>query len=102
VRSIPESELAWVLADYEAKQEEAPERVKAQPEACEGELMSEAEVEQFIYDGLMTLRLLQQKQSQAFEKVRASFEADMKFLVVIGRLDADDYNELIKPRNYQL
>ena len=102
MKIVPKSELAWVLADYLARGEEPPERILAQPQACEGELMSDEEIEQFIIDGLMTLRLLQEKQSAVFEKVRVSFEADMKFLVVIGRLGADDYNELIKAENYSL
>ena len=102
MRPVPDSELAWVLADYVAKGEDPPARIELKPDACEGELMSDAEVEGYIYDGIMALRVMNQANSKRFAEVRAFFLADLLFLVEIGRLDEDDYNELLREENYRL
>lgn len=100
--AVPKSELAWVLADYVTQGEEPPARLAQRPEACEGELMTDAEVETYIYDGIMALRVMNQANSRRFSEVRDYFIADLAFLVEIGRLDEDDYNELLREENYRL
>lgn len=102
MRALPKSELEWTLAEYQAEGQEAPDRILEQPSACEGELMSDAEIEDHINDSIMTLRLLDQKGSAHFERVQDIFFADLAFLYRIGRLAADDYNELIKAKHYHL
>lgn len=93
------SELTWTLAEYEEAGREAPESVASTPEMCEGDLMSNEEVEAFIKDSVATLRLLHDKQSPRYEAVVEIFMADMQALVELGRLEEDEYNELIAPSN---
>ncbi len=97
---MTEAELSWKLKDYLEKGQEPPERLIALPLACEGELMSDEEIEQYILDGVSTLKVLKDHGSARFEQVQSYFFADLKFLVSIDRLASEDYTELIKPENY--
>ncbi|HSH31826.1 MAG TPA: hypothetical protein VK963_04145, partial [Candidatus Saccharimonadales bacterium] len=51
-------ELAWSLSDYQAHEQEAPDRLHDQPLACECELMTEDEIEQYCRYGIATLMIL--------------------------------------------
>lgn len=93
------SELLWTLADYEREGREAPPSVTSTPELCEGDLMNNDEVEAFIKDSVATLRLLHDKESPQYDHVIEIFKADMRALVELGRLEDDEYNELIAPSN---
>ncbi len=93
------SELAWTLTDYEAAGVEAPESVKSTPELCEGDLMTNEEVEELIKHSVATLRILWDKKSPRYEEVVGVFKNDMLALVQLGRLEEDEYNELIDPSN---
>lgn len=93
-------ELAWTLQDYLDRKQEPPLRLESSPESCEGLLMSDDEVLEYVSDGIRTLSILKDQGSQRFEPVRAAFFADLEFLVLIDRLDVDDYNDIIKPENY--
>ena len=93
------SELTWTLSDYQAADREAPESITSNPELCEGDLMNNEEVADFIKDSIATLRILSDKQSPRYNEVLAIFHADMLALVQLGRLEEDEYNELIAPSN---
>ena len=93
------SELLWTLADYEREGREAPPSVTSTPELCEEDLMNNDEVEAFIKDSVATLRLLHDKESPQYDHVIEIFKADMRALVELGRLEDDEYNELIAPSN---
>ncbi|HEY6736474.1 MAG TPA: hypothetical protein VI322_02030 [Candidatus Saccharimonadia bacterium] len=95
----PTSELAWLLADYRAAGVDAPARVVAHPDMSEGELMSDEEIEEFIKDSVATLRILSDKQSAQFDRVAGIFRADMAYLVTLGRLEEDEYNDLTNTTN---
>ena len=97
----PASELAWVAADYVAAGQEPPERLLSNPTSCEGEVMSDAEIEQFISDGIGVLMVLRDKRSPRLEAVWHSWLADLEFLLAIGRIERDQYNELIDETGYQ-
>lgn len=96
---MKKSELAWTLADYQAAGADAPEAIKSNPELCEGDLMTNDEVAELIKDSIATLRLLHDKQSPRYDDVVKIFNADMLALVQLGRLEEDEYNELIAPSN---
>jgi hypothetical protein len=93
------SELLWTLADYAQAGREAPPSVTSTPDMCEGDLMSNDEVEAFIKDSVATLRLLHDKESPRYDHVVGIFNIDMLALVELGRLEEDEYNELIAPSN---
>lgn len=95
----PESELAWVLADYREAGVEAPARCVSNPELTEGEMMSADEVEEFIKDSIATLRILADRHSPRLDEVTASYKADLAYLVEVGSLGEDDYNELVHSDN---
>lgn len=100
-KSQPISELAWRLADYETagRADEAPPELTSNPELTEGEMMSTDDVEAFIKDSVATLRILSDKASPRYDEVAAIFRADISYLVEVGQIDADDYNELTDPSN---
>ncbi len=98
---LPTSELAWKLADYHAAGEEAPIRVRELPDACEGELMSEEELEEYLRDGIATILILRDKGSDRAESVHQAFLNDAAFLLSIGRLPEDEYNELKDLESYR-
>jgi len=98
---MADAELSWKLQDYLDRKQEAPERLIANPERCEGELMSEDEIEEYINDAMRALMVMSEQGSERLEQVRSDFFADLEFLVSIDRLAADDYAEIIKPENYE-
>ena len=88
------SELAWTLADYQAAGVEPPARCFSNPELTEGEMMTAEEVEEYIKDSLATLRILADKSSPRLEAVLQSYRADLAYLMRVGTLGEDDYNDL--------
>ncbi len=97
--SQPTSELAWKLADYRAAGAEPPARCVSHPDLTEGEMMTAEEVEEFIKDYMATLRILADKQSRRYETVLATYKADLAYLVEVGSLGQDDYNDLTHESN---
>ncbi|MBW3538261.1 hypothetical protein KY386_02085 [Candidatus Parcubacteria bacterium] len=96
------AELAWQLSDYVARQLEPPERLQALPLACEGELMTDDEIDGYCRDAVATLMILRDKGSPRAQSVHAAFVADLGFLLSIGRLSLDDYNNLINDATFEL
>jgi hypothetical protein len=96
---MAKSELTWTLEDYQAAGIEAPEQIRANPGLCEGDLMSNDEVGEFIKDSIATLRILSDKDSPRYDEVEGIFLADMLSLVQLGRLGEDEYTELTDPSN---
>lgn len=97
----PKSELAWKLADYRRQGQEAPGRVVSNPQSTEGEMMGEEELEQYLADSVQTVMILRDRNSQRAEEVWLIFVADLDYLLSIGRIDDDQYNELTDEQNYQ-
>lgn len=97
---MSDAELSWKLQDYLDRNQEPPERVIANPLQCEGEMMSDEEVEDYIAESLKALMVMNDHVSPRFKQVQSYFFADLKFLVSIDRVAAEDYTELIKPENY--
>lgn len=96
----PKSELAWTLADYQREGQEAPGRVESNPAKTEGEMMSEDELEQHLSDSVQTVMILRDKNSERAEQVWGIFKDDLDYLLSIGRIDDDQYNELTDEQNY--
>ncbi len=97
----PKSELAWILDDYLAVGDEPPARIVAAPVLCEGRLMTDDEVGQYIKDGIATIMILRDKGSDRTEAVHKTFMDDAAFLLSLGRLTQDEYNELIDLESYR-
>ena len=95
----PTSELLWRLEDYRKAGHEAPARVVDNPQLCEGDLMLQDEVDEFIKDSVATLRILSDKDSPRYDDVAATYFADLAALLKLGRIDEDEYNELIDAQN---
>src|SRR5437879_994358 len=91
----PKSELAWRLADYEAAGVEAPARIASNPERTEGEMMTAEEIEEFIKDSIATLRILADKGSDRLAMLTEQYIADLTYLLKVGSLDEDEYNDLV-------
>ncbi len=91
---MKKSELAWNLADYRAAKIDPPARIISNPDLSEGEMMSADEVAEFIKDSIATIRILADKRSSRAEALIDAFETDLGYLVSVGSLDEDDYNEL--------
>lgn len=97
----PKSELAWQLTDYQREGVEAPGRVASNPELTEGEMMGEEELEQYLSDSVQTVMILRDKNSERAEEIWQIFVADLDYLLSIGRIDDDQYNELTNSENYR-
>lgn len=95
------SELSWTLDDYIKNGDEPPERVKAKPDSCEANLMSDEEVVTFIDDSLVTLMVLKDKQSPATERTRKYFLADLVCLHKAGRIKQSNYEMILKMEEEQ-
>lgn len=95
----PHSELSWTLADYQAAGQEPPARVVSHPESTEGEMMSDGELEEYLKDSIATCRILLDKRSPRYDDLVANYVADLSYLLSIGRIGEDDYNELTDPDN---
>ena len=93
------SELLWHLSDYEAADTPAPEIVRTNPQLCEGDLMTQAEVDEFIKDSIATLRILADKASPRYLELVQTFRLDLAALLQLGRIGEDEYNGLIEDTN---
>jgi hypothetical protein len=93
------SELSWHLADYQAAGVEPPPRCVSNPDLTEGQMMTVAEVEEFIKDSIATLRILSDKKSDRLQSLTDDYKADLAYLVEVGTLEQDDYNDLVHPDN---
>ena len=93
------SELSWKLADYIASGSEPPARIISNPQQTEGEMMSEDEIEEYIKDSIATCRILLDKRSPRYEDLVANYVADLTYLLSLGRISEEDYNELTEPDN---
>lgn len=94
------SVLSWTLQEYQQNNEEAPDRVIENPAMCEGDLMTDEEIDEYLHDSVATIKVLTQSGSAKAEKLTEMYIADLEFLVLLGRLDASDYNEMSKPENF--
>ena len=95
------SELSWNLDDYKERGEEPPDIILANSDSCEGQLMTDEEVDQYVADAVATLKVLQDKGSDRFEAVHSDFIADLDFLVSIGRIDPEIYVEMSKLETFE-
>jgi hypothetical protein len=93
------SELSWKLADFKAAGVEPPPRCVSNPELTEGQMMTADEVEEFIKNSIATLRILADKKSEHLTTITNNYQADLAYLVEVGSLDQDDYNDLVHPDN---
>ena len=93
------SGLAWTSADYKEAGQEVPPQLATNPELTEGLLMDADETAEFIKDSIATLRILSDKGSDRYKVLEATFFADLKYLLSIGQIDEDDYNDLIQADN---
>jgi hypothetical protein len=97
--TTPISELSWRLSDYRTAEVEPPGRIISNPERTEGEMMTDDEIEEFIKDSIATLRILADRHSDRLAEVQANYQADLAYLLSLGRMNEADYNELIHPDN---
>lgn len=95
----PRSELSWRLADYDAAGIEAPKRIISNPELTEGEMMTADEVAEYIKDSMATLRILADKNSDRYHELVDAYRADLAYLVEVGSLDEDHYNDVTHESN---
>jgi hypothetical protein len=98
-KSLPISELAWTLADYETAGEEAPERIIDNPELTEGEMMSVEEIEEFIKDSVATLRILADQHSARYGAISEQFRADLAYLLKVGSIEQEEFDGLVDENN---
>ena len=97
-----DSELLWKLADFKKANIKPPKYLVENPRLCEGDLMSEDELSEFIKDSLATLHVLHEMKSKRFDSVQKTFVNDLKALLELGRIEADEYNELIDQQPQRL
>lgn len=94
------SELAWKLDDYHKYEQEPPRRIIDKPDSCEGELMTQGEVDAYLKDCVGTLLIMLDHGSPKFQEVRDNIKADLDFLLQLGKIDTDEYNEIIESEEF--
>jgi hypothetical protein len=96
----PKSELAWKLDDYQKYEQEPPQRIIDDPTKCEGELMTQGEVDAYLKDCVGTMLIMLDHGSPKFAEVRDNIRADLDFLLQLGKIDQDEYNEIIESEEF--
>jgi hypothetical protein len=89
------SELSYKLADYQKAGIEAPERIMANPEHTEGDMMTDDEVFDYSKDSLGVLRVMDEHNPSRAAELRAVFLTDCNYLLKIGRITQDEYEMLV-------
>jgi hypothetical protein len=93
------SELSWTLIDYRSAEIDPPPRILSHPDQTEGEMMTDEEISDHIKDSTATCRIMLDKKSPQFEALVAHYVADLTYLLSLGRISEDDYNDLTDPDN---
>lgn len=83
------SDLSWTLKDWQDSGYEIPDSVLASPDRTEGELMSDAEITQWLEDNIKTLTVNCDRNKELFRRLHEGLIQDLSYLVEIGRMDAD-------------
>lgn len=58
------------------------------------------EIEGYIGECMQVMMVLRDQGSPNFDRVKASFMADMKRLLELGRITPDEYNEITNEDNF--
>lgn len=93
------SELSWILDDYQKAEVEPPSRIIDHAEQTEGQMMTDDEIQEYIKDSIATCRILLDKRSDRFDQLVGNYVADLAYLLSLGRISEEDYNELTEPDN---
>jgi hypothetical protein len=93
-RTNQKSELAWNLEDYQYHEVDAPDRIVEHPEACEADLMTDEEVQEYIEDSFQTIRVLGDRVPEKAAALQRILQDDLDYLVAIARIAPEDYSEL--------
>ncbi len=88
------SELEFQLADYERTGRDAPDRIIATPESCEGMLMTDDEIFDYCKDSLAVIRVMVERNPERAVQLRAEFLTDASFLLRIARIKPEEYEML--------
>ena len=86
--------LSWTLADFEIWEEEPPDCLLKYQGKTEGQLMSDAEIEDWAADNFKALSVLKEENSETFERVYQDFLSDLIYLKQLGRIEEEIFDEL--------
>lgn len=64
------------------------------------EIIRDDEIDGYIAESMAVLKVLNDKKSENYDRVKASFIADMEKLLELGRISADEYNEITNEDNF--
>lgn len=90
--------LAWNLADYLAHDEEPPQCVIEG--RTEGEILDREEAIDWIVETLRYLRVFLEDYPEKSDTEKQIFELDLAYLVSLGKITEDEYEELTTADNY--
>lgn len=94
------SSLSWNLEDYHFWGEDPPERLLENPEATEGMLMNQYEIEQWVLDNFRAFCVMKEENSALFEEMHKEFIQDIKYLISLGKVGEEILDELDCPENF--
>lgn len=94
--------LSWKLTDYQKNYIEVPEALESAPAKTEGELMSETDIEEWFTDIMGTFKVLREQDKELFEELYEYFVTDTMYLKDLGKISAEEAEQLIEKDNFKL
>lgn len=68
----------------------------SQTSDLDGEFMTDSQIETYINDSLGVLKVMSEQSSPRYKQLKDSLLIDLEYLHSTGRLEEDEYNELIE------
>jgi hypothetical protein len=91
-----QSELSWKQSDFIKAGEEVPEKLLHDTLHTEGELMTEAELAEWLTDTQATFSIIKQKDPARFDELYGTYILDIQYLSKIGKITDEEEAELTK------
>ncbi|KKR18875.1 MAG: hypothetical protein UU65_C0001G0265 [candidate division CPR2 bacterium GW2011_GWC1_41_48] len=88
------SELAWNVEDYEFWGCDVPDRMLNNPSKTEGKMMTEREVEEWVSENFRAFSVIKEENLELFHALYKDFVQDLEYLVSLGKLDEEAFEEL--------
>jgi hypothetical protein len=92
--------LAWSIDDYNFWEEEPPEKLLANPESTEGELMNQEDIELWVLDNFRAFCVIKEEDPSLFNKLHKDFIQDIKYLISLGKVGEELLDELSSPESF--
>ncbi len=94
--------LSWRKADYLEAKIELPDALLNDEIHTEGELMTEAEIIEWIDDTEKTFLIIKEQDPKTFEKLYQKYVIDIHYLCEIGKITESDADEFLRIERFEV